>query len=926
MAFRYPFLVAWAVLFLVPLVPAGAARASAPDRAAWDLPAGSVETSLRRLAERAGLPLAVRPDDVAGRTAAAVSGAVTLEEALRRLCGPLALECRVASGGILVSRAAPAAAAAVSPPPSVLPVEPLDAPEVIVTGRRGVLPLSRLDLSYSISVQSNATLRGVPRSDGGAALLAAIPGVWADTSAGVAANTMRVRGMPLDGYNGVAVLEDGLPVQQDSSLPWADVDQYFRLDETVDRVEYVRGGPSSVFASNAVGGTLNLITRAPAQPTQVAAVTVSDRGLRRFDGYVGGPLGTDGAEDGVVGGGWSAALGGYWSRNAGVRDHVSNLDGGQVRLSLAHDLPTGTLRFNVRRQDDATFNTSSMPLLSTADGVTGVSGFDPLYGSWFGSDLRTLTLKDGNGSRQVPFGHNNVNRLTAGTMLWDQDVDEDTRLAVKARLRRSDTWRYSIASSGAAMTAGDMLATLWPQVAAAYPGADRTTLRYAKPQAGDGPIPLDSLVARVAPTEADIGISEAILDVSLSGRRLLWGETHDVTAGLYAAGDRMDYRRHIASALVQARSQGRLLDVVAVDAAGRVLSQVTDGGVLNENATYEHTAGDTGALALYLADEWQLAPDWRLDLGIRQERQAFSGVVEGVQTVDVGGAAALADNAVAQGTGQYQGFGRHYDATAVSAGLSWRAAEDTGLFLRGTRTFRDPGIGSFRNTVTPDGLVVQRVSQAELGVSHETVATAAYATLFWNDFDNISFGDQYTDASGALVRRRLNAQARTVGVELEGSWRPLELLSVSATATLQDPRFAHYVFHDTLDDGGQAIRSFDGNLPRRIPRVMTSLRPQLTLADGAVSLEADWRFLGSRYGDDANTLALPAVHLLGATLTLRPRDGVEVIVRGSNLTNALAIMQGDANAGEIVASRNGGLVTARALPGRAVEVTLRLSR
>ena len=32
------------------------------------------------------------------------------------------------------------------------------------------------------------------------------------------------------------------------------------------------------------------------------------------------------------------------------------------------------------------------------------------------------------------------------------------------------------------------------------------------------------------------------------------------------------------------------------------------------------------------------------------------------------------------------------------------------------------------------------------------------------------------------------------------------------------------------------------------------------------------------------------------------------------------------NAGEIVASRNGGLVTARALPGRAVEVTLRLSR
>ena len=65
--------------------------------------------------------------------------------------------------------------------------------------------------------------------------------------------------------------------------------------------------------------------------------------------------------------------------------------------------------------------------------------------------------------------------------------------------------------------------------------------------------------------------------------------------------------------------------------------------------------------------------------------------------------------------------------------------------------------------------------------------------------------------------------------------------------------------------------------------------------------------------------------MLGGGILLRPADGGELSLRASNPSNNLAIMQGDANSGEILACRNGDLITARNLPGRAVEFALRLS-
>ncbi len=77
-------------------------------------------------------------------------------------------------------------------------------------------------------------------------------------SGGEASGNVRARGIPVDGFGSITLLEDGLPVQNDPSLGYLNGDQAFRLDETIDRIEVVRGGPSSIFYSNAPAGAVNL--------------------------------------------------------------------------------------------------------------------------------------------------------------------------------------------------------------------------------------------------------------------------------------------------------------------------------------------------------------------------------------------------------------------------------------------------------------------------------------------------------------------------------------------------------------------------------------------------------------------------------------------------------------------------------------------
>jgi outer membrane receptor protein involved in Fe transport len=57
------------------------------------------------------------------------------------------------------------------------------------------------------------------------------------------------------------IQEDGLPVMQFGDIAFGTQDQFTRFDSFVSRVEALRGGSASVFASNSPAGIINFITK-----------------------------------------------------------------------------------------------------------------------------------------------------------------------------------------------------------------------------------------------------------------------------------------------------------------------------------------------------------------------------------------------------------------------------------------------------------------------------------------------------------------------------------------------------------------------------------------------------------------------------------------------------------------------------------------
>ena len=867
-----------------------------------DLPAATVAAGLDRLARQAGQALVARPADLAGRRAPALKGVLRLSRALDRWCRPAGLSCRRMPGGIVV-RADRSLPPKVTPPrraPSP-PPPPVTGEEVIVSGRRGTDVQGELDRSYSASHLDAVELaRRPPQSL--AEMLSGLPGLWVDTSAGTAANTVRVRGIPLDGYQAIAVQEDDLPVQHDT-LPWTDIDQFVRPDLMVETVDYVRGGPSAIFASNAPGGVLNMRTRAPAgRPGGEMRATLTDYGLVRWEGYATGPVAP----------GWRAIVGGSVARDPTVRRIAATLGGGQIRARVDHDWRGGRLTLAWRGLADDTLNISSFPMRYVGGGLEPLPGFDPRRDSFFGPELATLRFA---ALGERPLGRNNRNRLTMPSLALTQDMGGGT-LTLRAHGRRSRTARYALSSSGSAVPAASAIAEAVPRLAAAFPGTAQAVLRHVGDDSPFAALPGNDRVVTLNPVAADVRLSEAIADLSYS-RALEAAGHHELTLGLYGVGYDWRFRRAVARALVEARGQGRLLDLVALDAAGRVLGRATDGGLSSRGSTYEAVDGRQRMVALYAADEWRFAPGWRLDWGLRHERAALSARVERATTANGGDPSTLADDRIAVGSGIWDRRRARIARTAATLALHWRASDRLGLFTRATRAMRLPDPGAFR-IGSGDAVRALSVEQAELGLIWRRGGAGLDATLFASRFPDIALPDLSLDpATGAVQVGQHDATARTLGLELSGHASPRPGLALRGTLTWQDPRLRHYRFADATG-GTPVVTDLSGRMPRRVPRLMASLSASATLPGTGWTLDGDVSAMGRRFADDANTLALPGFALvdLGASWAATPV--LTLRLRATNILDRIAVMQGDALGGEIRAGASDGVITVRAQQGRVV--------
>lgn len=428
----------------------------------------------------------------------------------------------------LVAFAAPAVAQDAASQTSNTAEPATESPDIVVV--TGVRDRTNI-ISTSISVTStslSALNDAAPRTT--AELFRNLPGVRSEASGGDGNANIAVRGLPVAAGSAkfLQLHEDGLPVMEFGDIAFGNADIFLRADETVARVESVRGGSASTFASNSPGGIINLITRDGRQEGGVVAATVGlGTDWTRLDFNTGGELGE--------GSGWFFNVGGFYRDGEGPLTAGYNANaGGQIRISLLREFEGGTVRVWAKHLNDSAIGYLPMPVR-----VTGTNA-DPDIGSFAGFETGRDTIHspffpqnaglDGANNRRVSDvrdGMHAVVNAVGGALTFD--LGDGWEL--------SNRFRYA-STSGRFVSPFPAEVGLASAIAASI-GGTGATLRYAAngPNAGQAFVPGATLNgtpiimrAHIFDTELN-DLSNFANNLTLTRSFEVGGASVDVTAG-----------------------------------------------------------------------------------------------------------------------------------------------------------------------------------------------------------------------------------------------------------------------------------------------------------------------------------------------------------------------------------------------------------
>ncbi|MBC7858730.1 MAG: TonB-dependent receptor [Burkholderiaceae bacterium] len=798
---------------------------------------------------------------------------------------------------------------------------------IVITGTS--LPRRKFDAAYANSTISEPQIEiFAPLS--AVDLFGKLAGFGSEPSGGEGGNNVNVRGLPSSSFRFIPVLQDGLPVFQEAQEDFLNADELTRTDLMTDRVEAVRGGTSPIYASNAPGATINLISKKGSRERQgTLRATWGDYGLARFDAQWSGPV----ADDLLL------SMGGFYRVDDGLRPTGFTADkGGQFRINVTRLIPGGEVTLYANRLDDKTAFYLPIPLADPRNPSVSLAHLiDPREGTLASSDFRHVRLRTLNG--------------TPGGTTLDEDLSEGihskiTTVGGGIDRKFGDGWTVS---DKARYTTGSvkfnaLFSLTPPEDAAAFLGG-----QLGRAQAGFGP-GLDRLAYVLAntrdPSGARIlfdpaatqglvtqggwwGVNSRIsnfmndfrLTKSLSG---VGPGGHEVTGGIYFSHYTFRQSRLFNTILLETRSRPRALDVLAFDSAGNALGSVTENGFLDYGDNTDLGGRVEGRLwAVYAGDDWKLSDRTTLDVGLRHQRTRQRGYAIGRATQNLGNPQTLADDNVGGPSGIVDNRSEQLSGTAWTLGVNHDFSSRFGAFARYTSSFRTPTFGNIYTGDTQAPAVNSKVKEIEIGTKHRYRNFSAFLTAFWNRFNPLVISTLTVDAGGNLVSTNFISDTENYGVELEGSWRPNPRFELFGNMTLQNPRYKNL----SALGSGPPISGVEGNQVRRIPKILASITPTLnfTAFGHTGKAYATISHQGQKFVDSNNTTKLPGYTTLDAGLIYNWSPNLRFQLMGSNLTNKIGLTEGNPRTDSIAGQGTSTAIYARPIFGRAIRASLTYS-
>lgn len=752
-----------------------------------------------------------------------------------------------------------------------------EADTIIITGTAGG-GIRRQDAAFALTTVDAAAIDKIAPSST-ADLFRVIPGVSAESSGGQNGANIFVRGYPSGGDAEYVTLQtEGVPFFPPSTLSFLENSQLIRIDETLRRIEAIRGGTGALFSSGQPGLTVNFVQRKGGPEFEgLAKLSATDFGELRADGYVSGPLGPD----------TTFLVGGYYAASDGVRDAQFTAEkGGQISANILHKLDRGSLLVFGRYLDDRGQWLLPIPVIQNGNDISQFPGFDAGTGTLAGNETRLSVLNDGT---RVDLSDGRGAKIVNLGVNFDYELSDGFTVRDRTSYLKGSADTVGLVPSGAA-----------PQTATAFaagftvmgmPTATIGTLTFTN---GSGAVNPNQQIIQTGTWVVRKDIESFVNDLALEYKS---GENTLTIGGYYAAYSSQDRWNLGNGQLLTAEPNGRRVDLVLADGRRVTRNGFAQGSFFNVNASY-----DGKDVALYGVDEYQITPELRIDGGIRWQRHSVDGTLEnntfGVDTDN--NPNTLFNNGTAVLNGTFSTIRYRGDEFSWTAGANYDFSRQIGVFVRYSRGHTFPFFDNLRD----GNRLTQEVDSYEAGLKLSTDIVSAYATVFLNDFSGLT---TTVISSGAPIASV--GGARTTGLELEGAVRPFEGLSIGFGGTYLDASY-----RDFFTNNGAT--NLTGNQVQRQPKWQWRVSPsyEARFGNSKATLFTTVAYTGNRFSDVQNQQLLPHYYKWDAGIIFDLNDAVQLEATVDNITDEIGLTEGNPRT---IGSQGSGAILARPILGRS---------
>ena len=777
--------------------------------------------------------------------------------------------------------------------------------QVVVTGNTRREGMVKKEAGYSITTADAEQIKDAAPTNT-ADLLKIVPGVFVETTGGEAGANIRVRGFPEAGDSPYATIQmNGSPIYAAPSLSFVEGSSLFRIDDTIERVEVLRGGTSPIYGSGQPGVSVNFVQRkgsdAPEGDIRLTAGDKGTGGLRRVDGYYSGKLADK----------WYMTIGGFYESSDGERNTQYPSDrGGQLSANLTHKLDDGgELEIYARSMNTSAAWYTDVPVTFSANGksVSPYLGINPRTFTYYDSETRFATIETSPNSAGQPgtttldFSKGRGPTLTNLGFVLDEKIG-DWAFNNKTNYTTGDVPSDGLVNGGTPETLASYIA--------GKAGANGATGGSGAYVSSGGAVDPATMVMEVGAWEVRKKL-QSFTEEAHIGKEIFKGDT--LTLGAYFADySATDFWDLGNTELMTYENRPRLVDVLLNNG-----DKVSKNGLTSEGGFIDSSSWNGRNTALYIADEWKPLDALRLDVGLRREHQSLTGTMANTKTADLDGdPTTLYDNSGAYISGGSTTFSESATRTSWTLGANYDLSKEYSVFVRANSGVHLPMFDDVRsNTGGCTGGVscadVEKITQFELGFNAVTSWYTAYLSLYTNRLKNSQ--SQVFSVTGASTT--FPSSSQSTGLEFETTVRPVRNFDVTFSGDFARAKY--------FDSGDVADGGLDGLRVARMPGTELRLTPSYRIPTdlGTFRVFGTYTRIAHRYSDAQNTQFLPGYGTLDLGASAGLANGMDLRLAITNVTNTLGLTEGNPRAtGSGLNTSN--VAMARPLYERAVQVSV----